>query len=233
MIGIEEKEETAVANLAIVVHSERGHTRALAEHIAAGIERVEGASAETFELSGAQMQGGRWRDQEMMRTLRSADSIIFGSPTYMGGETAIMKAFLDSSFDPDWLEQRWKNKIAGGFTNSSSQSGDKLSTLMQFALTAFQHGMIWVGVADFPGNNRSTGSVDDINRLGSWIGSMAQSNGDQGPELTPSAGDRETAERYGLRLAQCTRQWLGEQRYEVERLKYADPKRQRSATWPL
>jgi hypothetical protein len=90
--------------------------------------------------------------------------------------------------------------------------------------------MIWVGVADFPGNNRSTGTSNDINRMGAWIGAMAQSNGDQGPELAPSAGDRETGERYGERLAKITLQWLGEANYATTRLRYADPDRKLVAT---
>lgn len=216
-----------MAKVAIVVHSNRGHTRIIAKHIVIGVHSVDGAQAEIMEITGDQMDGGRWKDDAMMARIRASDAIIFGSPTYMGGETAVMKAFLETSFDPDWLQQLWKNKIAGGFTNSGSQNGDKLSTLMQFALTAFQHGMIWVGVADFPGNNSSKGTDEDFNRMGGWIGAMAQSNGDQSTELAPPLGDRATAERYGARIAQVTRQWLGEECYEVERLLYLDPERPR------
>jgi hypothetical protein len=53
--------------------------------------------------------------------------------------------------------------------------------LIQLAVFAAQMGMIWVGVGDPPGNNWSGGSADDNNRLGSWLGAMGQSNGDQGP----------------------------------------------------
>ncbi len=208
----------------------KGHTRVLAQHIAGGANRVAGATAEGFEISGEQVEKGRWSDERVMSKIRAADAIVFGRPAFMGGVSAIMKAFLDTSFNPDWLQQCWRDKIAGGFTNSGSQNGDKLSTLVQLSLTAYQHGMIWVGVADFPGNNRSTGTVDDINRMGAWIGAMGQSNGDQGPDLSPSAGDRETAERYGQRLAQVTRQWLGEERFSTERLSYLDPDRKRVAT---
>jgi hypothetical protein len=43
--------------------------------------------------------------------------------------------------------------------------------------------------------------VDDLNRLGSFLGAMAQSNADQGPELTPPASDIRTAELLGQRVA--------------------------------
>jgi len=56
------------------------------------------------------------------------------------------RSFPEAAFQPYWLEQRWKDKIAAGFTNSASQSGDKLSTLLQLTVFAMQMGMIWVGV---------------------------------------------------------------------------------------
>lgn len=58
-----------------------------------------------------------------------------------------------------------------------------------------QMGMIWVGVSDLPGNNWSGGARSDVNRLGSWMGAMGQSNAD---EEKPSLGDIETAERLGV-----------------------------------
>ncbi len=44
---------------------------------------------------------------------------------------------------------------------------------------ADQMGMLWVPVGDLPGNSWSGGSVRDNNQMGSWIGLMGQSNGDQ------------------------------------------------------
>jgi len=45
---------------------------------------------------------------------------------------------------------------------------------------------------------------------------MAQSNGDQGPELAPSQGDRLTAERFGQRVARITKRWRKGGEYEIE-----------------
>jgi NAD(P)H dehydrogenase (quinone) len=67
------------------------------------------------------------------------------------------------------LELKWRDKIAGRFTNAASQSGDKLNTLTDFVVFAMQHGMIWVSLDVLPGNNSSKGSVEDINRLGSFL----------------------------------------------------------------
>jgi multimeric flavodoxin WrbA len=82
------------------------------------------------------------------------------------------------AFNP-WRAQAWKDKIAAGFTNSASQSGDTLNTLIDLSVFAAQMGMIWVGVGDPPGNNWSGGPRDDVNRLGTWLGAMSQSNGDR------------------------------------------------------
>lgn len=56
-------------------------------------------------------------------------SVVYQS----GGGHTIFKAFLEKAFDP-WMEQRWKDKIAGGFTNSSSQNGDELCSLFQLVI---------------------------------------------------------------------------------------------------
>jgi NAD(P)H dehydrogenase (quinone) len=99
---------------------------------------------------------------------------------------------------------RWKNKVAGGFTNSGSMSGDKLNTLIDLALFAAQHGMIWVGLAEYSGWNTSSGSPEDLNRPGSWLGVMSQSNNDESPEVTPGVSDLRTAEALGRRIAETT-----------------------------
>jgi len=69
-----------------------------------------------------------------------------------------------------------KDKVRGGLYELASQNGDKLSTLLQLTVFAMQMGMIWVGVGDLPGNNWSGGARSDLNRLGTWVGAMGQSN---------------------------------------------------------
>ena len=97
----------------------------------------------------------------------------------MGSVSAAFKKFMDDS-SKAWFGSAWKDKLAAGFTNSGSQSGDKLNSLIQLMVFANQHGMLWVSLGLMPGNNNSKGSVDDLNRLGSFSGAMSQSNVDQG-----------------------------------------------------
>jgi multimeric flavodoxin WrbA len=188
-----------MSHIAIVYHSGYGHTARQAEAVARGALSVAGATAALVKVEDIDRH---WAD------LEKADAIVFGSPTYMGSASASFKAFMDAS-SKVWFSQGWKDKLAAGFTNSASQSGDKLATLQQFAVFAAQHGMIWVGLGLMPGNNSSAGRIDDLNRLGSFLGAMAQSNADQGPEHGPTPADLKTAEHLGRRIAEAAERWGG------------------------
>ncbi len=183
-----------MTKVAIAYHSSYGHTAAVAESVKQGAERVNGV--EVFLVNVTEIEN-KWN------ILHEADAIIFGCPTYMGSASAEFKKFIESTAS-FWVEQKWKDKLAAGFTNSGSQSGDKLNTLIQQAIFAAQHSMIWVTLGMLPGNNSSTGSINDLNRLGSWMGAMAQSNTDQGPDVAPPPNDRETAALLGKRVAELT-----------------------------
>jgi NAD(P)H dehydrogenase (quinone) len=204
-----------MTSVAIVFQSERGHTKILAEAILKGVNVVQGATGNIFEIRGQDVHEGRFVNDKLMTALDESDGIVFGCATYMGSGSAIFKTFLEAAFRPHWLEQRWKDKVAAGFTNSASQSGDKLSTLLQLTVFAMQMGMIWVGVGDLPGNNWSGGARSDLNRLGTWVGAMGQSNAD---EETPSMGDVDTAERFGHRIALICRRFRDGTPFETERI---------------
>jgi multimeric flavodoxin WrbA len=180
------------SSVAVVYHSGFGHTGVQAAAVRDGAAGVEGTTAHLIAVEDVD---AHWEQ------LDGADAIIFGSPTYMAGASAAFKAFLDST-SPRYSDQRWRDKLAAGFTNSAGMNGDKLATLQQLTLFAMQHGMIWVGLGLPPGNHTSDGSHDDLNRLAGFIGAMAQSNADQGPELVPPLADRRTAEHLGRRVAE-------------------------------
>jgi len=187
-----------MAKIAIVYHSGYGHTAKQAQAVHAGAGSVPGA--ESVLLSVTEMNDGFWE------TLAGADAIVFGAPTYMGGASGKFKEFADASSKP-WFAQAWKNKIAGGFTNSASLNGDKYNTLMYFVTLAMQHSMIWVGTGMLPANS-SKAQRNDLNRMGSSIGPMAQSDSDVGADVAPPEGDLATAREYGKRVAETTLQFL-------------------------
>jgi multimeric flavodoxin WrbA len=181
--------------ISIVYHSGQGHTKAIAQSVARGAEDKGGVVVKLMEYNKTDAA-----------FLNDSDAIILGCPTYMGSVSAELKMFMDSTSDA-WSQQKWRNKIAAGFTNSSAYSGDKLNTLMQMVLFACQHGMIWVGLDLMAGNSSSKGSNGDLNRIGSWVGLMAQSNTDQNAELAPPVSDRKTAEYFGRRIVEVTQKF--------------------------
>lgn len=198
-----------MTTVAIVTHSGFGHTAAVADHVALGAKSVAGTIVKQFKADDlTSPDKGPWAE------LAAADAIIFGAPTYMGSASGTMKQFMDATSKP-WFAQAWKDKVAAGFTNSSSWSGDKLSTLTQFAILAAQHGMVWVGTGMFPGYNKKGSTPDDLNRVGSFLGLMTQANFDESPDVAPPASDRKTAELFGARVAETAARWKYGARHET------------------
>ena len=189
-----------MTKVAVIYHSGYGHTKLQAEAVLEGASSVDGTEAVLMTAEEATAR---------MDELSGFDGIVFGSPTYMGTVSAPMKAFIDATSKP-WSEQKWKDKVAGGFTNSGSPSGDKVNTLVEFAVLAAQHGMIWVGQGEPNETSGPDWSGDDeqgVNRLGGYLGAMAQSaNAAPGPE-NPPQGDIKTARHYGARVAEAARRW--------------------------
>jgi len=188
-----------MTSVAVVYHSGYGHTAEVAKAVARGAAAVGGIEAKLIRVEDIEKH---WQD------LDEAEAIIFGAPTYMGSVSAPFKAFMDAS-SKVWFTQGWKDKIAAGFTHSGSQNGDKFNSVVQIFTFAMQHGMIWTGLGLMPGNNSSKGSVNDLNRLGGFGGSITQSSVDLGAEAIP-ASDLKTAEHLGRRVALVTLQFAGE-----------------------
>ena len=186
-----------MTQIAIVYHSGYGHTARQAEAVARGVRSSPGAIAHLVRVEDVEQH---WA------TLAAADAIAFGAPTYMGSASAPFKAFMDAS-SKAWGAGSWKDKVAAGFTNSASQQPRDQRADVVLALFAAQHGMVWVGLGLMPGNNSSKGSTEDLNRLGAFLGAMAQSNADQGPEQGPTAADQRTAEHLGRRVAEAAARW--------------------------
>ena len=179
-----------MSNVAIVYHSGFGHTQALADAIAKGIQRVPGAKATLIPVDQAEAQAGE---------LDAADAIVFGSPTYMGGISAEFARFKDWT-SKRWMTRAWQNKLASGFTVSASWGGDKHGTLHQLLTLAAQHGMVWVGLGEMVEGT----APDKVNRLSAFSGVMAQT--DWGQDQT-NEGDRKSATILGKRVAQAAARW--------------------------
>ena len=77
----------------VVFFSGSGNTKLLAEAVHQGASRK--ADSELMEIKGEMIQDGRFKDEEFLSRLDTADAIIFGSPTYMGMVSGQMKCFFD------------------------------------------------------------------------------------------------------------------------------------------
>lgn len=181
-------------NIAILYFSGYGHTQKQAEAVAQGAQSTTDAKVDMLVID----KEGNLPDADWA-TLTKADAIIFGAPTYMGGPAWQFKKFADASFKA-WRTQEWKEKVAAGFTNSSSLNGDKFSTLTYLYTLAMQHGMVWIGAGLKPASKKES-TRNDVNWLGGFAGLLAQSPVDATPEEGPSPGDLETARIFGKRVA--------------------------------
>lgn len=183
-----------MVSIVVVYHSGYGHTAKQAQAVATGANAILMAISNEGNLSEAE-----WA------TLDAADAIIMGSPTYMGSVSWQFKKFADAS-SKQWLSQKWKNKVAAGFTNSATMNGDKLSTLHYLFTLAMQHSMIWAGTGLMPSNSKAA-QRNDVNYVGSFSGAMSVSPSDASPnEMLP--GDLETAKQFGKRVAEVAAQWV-------------------------
>ncbi|WP_455359263.1 flavodoxin family protein [Streptomyces sp. SYSU K21746] len=185
---------TTTPVVSIAYHSGYGHTAVVAEAVRAGALDA-GATVHLIKVDEI--------DEAQWELLDASDAIIFGSPTYMGTASGAFHRFAEDT-SKRWFTDAWKDKLAAGFSNSGSKSGDKLHTLQFFQTLAAQHGMHWVNLGLKPGWNTTDGSEHDLNRLGFFSGAAAQTNADEGPEGVHKA-DIATAEHLGRRVTETAR----------------------------
>ncbi|MBH0085274.1 flavodoxin family protein [Psychrobacter sp. SCQQ22] len=172
-------------SIAVIYHSNYGHTKRVAEAIVTGArQQLPESQAKAVDVHEV--------DWEF---LDQADLLVFGSAVYMGSVTAEFKTFMDET-SKRWYHRKWEGKWAAAFANSGGLSGDKLAVLQQISLYAMQHGMNWIGLPLMPTGHKT----HDLNRLSSFLGLMTQSL-DGPPEETPGSGDIDTAIWFGDHLA--------------------------------
>ncbi len=93
-----------------------------------------------------------------------------------------------------WFGQSWKAKIAAGFSNTASMSGDKGVTITYFVTWAVQHGVIWIGTRLMPANSK--------NYVAGAAGALTTSPSDASAEEAPNEGNLETGRLLARRVAE-------------------------------
>jgi NAD(P)H dehydrogenase (quinone) len=186
--------------IAIAYHSGYGHNEVLARSVAQGV-RDAGGEVDLLKIEDAGQDFGPFVD-----AVTRADAVIFGAPTYMGDVSAAFKAFAEAS-SRAFAVGAWKDKLAAGFTVSHSFSGDKAHALESLAILAAQHGMNWINLGvPPPAVTAAERGPDTLNRVGSFVGLAAQAD-NASPDISPPAGDRETARLLGERVALAALRW--------------------------
>lgn len=180
-----------MTQIAVIYHSAQGHTAHIARMIVEGISQVPGIEAQLLE-AGALVSAPD--------TMLPFDGYILGSPTYLGGVSAPVKAFMDAT-GPLWRTQQLRGKLAAGFTVSSLPAGDKQSTLLSMFTFCMQHGMLWVGNPILPEQHQGVPCEEAANRLGSWSGLMAQADKQSSADAF-APGDIKTARMFGQYFAE-------------------------------
>jgi NAD(P)H dehydrogenase (quinone) len=182
-----------MANVAIVAHSRAGNTWQLAEAVCDGA-RITDAQAHLIRIDEEGIV-----DEAGWDMLAAADGIIFGCPTHMGGPSWQFKRFADTSIRA-WRPTLWRDKLAGGFTNSTGMSGDKFSTLTYFWTLAMQQGMVWIGSGMKPAIAYDKAAPrESMNYVGGYGGAMATNPFDDPQDM--SRADLATAAAFGQRFA--------------------------------
>ncbi len=137
----------------VLYYSRHGATKDMAQHIARGVNSVEGAEAilrtvapisttcEAVEDS-IPNEGHLYAEAS---DLEQCDGLLLGSPTRFGNMAAPLKYFLDRT-STQWLSGALIDKPAGLFTSTSSLHGGQETTLLSMMLPLLHHGMMIVGI---------------------------------------------------------------------------------------
>ncbi|UUY08003.1 flavodoxin family protein [Pseudomonas sp. J452] len=180
--------------VAVIYHSAHGHTEHIARLVAEGVRSVPGIEVELLQAQDL---------ATAPQALLGFDAYILGSPTYLGGVSAQVKAFMDATGGL-WRSQQLRGRLAAGFTVSALPAGDKQSTLLSMFVFCMQHGMLWVGNPILPEQHLGVAYDEAANRLGSWSGLMAQAEkASSADSFVP--GDIKTARLFGQNFAATLR----------------------------
>lgn len=142
-----------MADILVLYYSRNGATRALAEHIARGIDGVPGAVARMRTVppvapltqTAAPPVPDSGAPYAELKDLEQCAGLALGSPTRFGNMAAPMKHFWDST-GALWQNGALVAKPACVFTATSTMHGGQESTLLSMMLPLLHHGMLILGI---------------------------------------------------------------------------------------
>jgi NAD(P)H dehydrogenase (quinone) len=192
----------------VVYYSLYGHVLQLAQAVAAGARSVPGAEVvlrrvEDLPFNQAKLQESQHAQATLelqkdipivtLEDLKSADGILFGTPTRFGNMASQMKALFDQLADL-WLQGTLEGKPAGLFVSTATTHGGQETTPFTMMVPLLHLGMIIVGVP-----YSTPGMLHTEGRGGTPYGATTVAGGRN--ELTPAPEDLEIAKALGARVA--------------------------------
>lgn len=196
----------------VVYYSLYGHTLQLARAVEKGAREIPGVEVifrrvEEFDqvkqkaIDGNEAAEKVWRQQREISVcslddLRSADGVVFGSPTRFGNMSSQLKQLFDSMTSL-WLNGDMEGKPAGVFTSTASTHGGQETTLLTMMVPLIHLGMIVVGVP-----YSVPGMIHTEAQGGTPYGPTTIA-GEEG-KLQPTSADLEFANALGRRVAEVS-----------------------------
>ena len=142
-----------MSHILVLYYSRYGATEKMAQHIARGVEDVDGMHAVVRTVPAVSTVCEAVEDSipeqgapyVSLDELRDCSGLALGSPTRFGNMAAPLKYFIDSTSSL-WLGGELAGKPASVFTSTSSLHGGQETTLISMMLPLLHHGMLISGI---------------------------------------------------------------------------------------
>lgn len=137
----------------VLYYSRYGAVKQLAQHIARGIESVDGIEARIRTVPSVSPNSEATEPAipdsgapyATLDDLKNCAGLALGSPTRFGNMAAPMKYFLDTASSV-WLSGSTVNKPAAVFSSSASMHGGQETTLTSMMIPLFHLGFMLLGI---------------------------------------------------------------------------------------
>jgi NAD(P)H dehydrogenase (quinone) len=193
----------------VVYYSMYGHVLQLAQAVAEGARSVPGAEVilrrvEDLPFNQPKLQESKHAQATLdlqndipictLEDLKTADGILFGTPTRFGNMTSQMKALFDQLVEL-WLHGDLEGKPAGIFISTATTHGGQETTGYTMMAPLLHLGMVIVGVP-----YSTPGMLHTEGRGGTPYAASTVAGGRN--DLSPAPEDLDIAKALGARVAQ-------------------------------
>ena len=142
-----------MTKILVLYFSRNGTTAEMANHIARGVDAVNGVEAVLRTVPDVSSVCEKTAESipdhgaiyATLEDLKLCDGLALGSPTHFGNMASPLKYFIDSTTEI-WFSGALVGKPAGVFTSTGSMHGGQESTLLSMMLPLLHHGMLLLGL---------------------------------------------------------------------------------------